>query len=38
LMADPMRLDALLAAGANKARQRALPLMTSVRKAVGIDE
>jgi tryptophanyl-tRNA synthetase len=38
LMADPMRLDALLAAGARKARQRALPLMTSVRKAVGIDE
>lgn len=35
LMANPARIDALLAEGAHKARERVAPLMKAVRKAIG---
>lgn len=37
LMEPDSELDALLAAGAEKARKRAVPVLAQVRKAVGID-
>ena len=37
LMAPDSELDALLAAGAEKARKRAAPVLDQVRKAIGID-
>lgn len=37
LMDPDSELDALLAAGAEKARKRAVPVLTQVRKAIGID-
>jgi len=36
LMADPAEIDRILHAGAERARETALPLMDDVRKAVGI--
>lgn len=35
LMANPERVDALLAEGSHKARERVAPLMKAVRKAIG---
>jgi tryptophanyl-tRNA synthetase len=37
LMDPESELDALLAAGAEKARKRAVPVLAQVRKAIGID-
>jgi tryptophanyl-tRNA synthetase len=37
LMDPDSELDALLAAGAEKARKRAVPVLAKVRKAIGVD-